>query len=883
MIRLTVMSSVLLLVGITASAADTLSTPIAVPLIGTQGPAGAYPSRQVVTARGGASQTGLIAVRLFGMTHPCPEDLAILLVHNNTDKFLLLSNAGGCRPFQGTDVAISPLGFAFPDTQAPTPPYGATLFLAPSNYGPAPVFAAPAPPGPYVLGLPPITTNINGTWDLYVFDTTADNRGVISGGWSLEYSTDVLITSPQTLVPLPGTGTVPGTAGAYPITFDLTGVPVGVDVTRVIVDVTLQHTFPDDVRLVLQSPSGTAVALMANAGGSVDIAPGTLLRFIDGGLLMADAGPIVATAYSPGQVFGGGSAIPAPGPALPHGLTFGEFFGEPVRGTWNLYAYDDVGGESGQITSVSLLIETEILRNPQLAPVPATSTQPFTRLAVTAVGAASPHHATWRVTNGAGATYFDAGPFIQVPGTNTFVADVPLKAGTNTIAYRLGNTKGESLTTSTTVTVNEFTYSLAEGATGAFFDMDLTLVNPAAVPAPVAIDFLPQGGGTLTYSDSVAANTPLQLAVDTIVPNGAMSTVVHSQNAVPLAVERTMSWDSTGYGGHGGSAVGPSTRWLFAEGSQGYFNTFVLLANDNTGPVDVTVRFLVEGAGVVTVPVTIAAKQRFTLFAGDVPGVRNTSFGIDITSTLPIIAERAMYLPGAHLFEGGHESAGVNATSREWFLAEGATGDFFEDFVLIANPNAGIATVHVTFLLTSGVTITKTVTVPANSRRTFNVETEDTRLAAADVSIAFTSDIGVVVERAMYWPNISQGWRDAHNSFGLTSLGLRWGLADGRIGGPRDYQTFVLLANPNPHPAEVQVRFLKPTFAVTRTFTLLPSSRRTIFTNAEVSELGDGTFGVEVQVLNYQAIAVEKAMYWNAGGESFAAGTNVTASRLPPP
>ena len=192
MIRLTVMSSVLLLVvGITASAADTLSTPIAVPLIGTQGPAGAYPSRQVVTARGGASQTGQVVIRLFGVTHPCPEDLAILLVRNNTDKFLLMSNAGGCRPFQGTDVAFNPVGAAFPDTQAPTPPFGATLTLAPSNYGPAPVFPAPAPPGPYVLGLPPSTTNINGTWDLYVFDTTTDNRGVISGGWSFEYNTDV--------------------------------------------------------------------------------------------------------------------------------------------------------------------------------------------------------------------------------------------------------------------------------------------------------------------------------------------------------------------------------------------------------------------------------------------------------------------------------------------------------------------------------------------------------------------------------------------------------------------------------------------------------------------------------------------------------------------
>ena len=46
---------------------------------------------------------------------------------------------------------------------------------------------------------------------------------------------------------------------------------------------TMRHTFPDDVRLVLQSPSGTAVALMANAGGGVDLAPGTVLTFVDGG------------------------------------------------------------------------------------------------------------------------------------------------------------------------------------------------------------------------------------------------------------------------------------------------------------------------------------------------------------------------------------------------------------------------------------------------------------------------------------------------------------------------------------------------------------------------------------------------------------------------
>jgi hypothetical protein len=82
------------------------------------------------------------------------------------------------------------------------------------------------------------------------------------------------------------------------------------------------------------------------------------------------------------------------------------------------------------------------------------------------------------------------------------------------------------------------------------------------------------------------------------------------------------------------------------------------------------VRFLLEGGGVVNVNISVAAKSRHTLFAGDVPALVGQSFGIDITSVYPIIAERSMYLPGARLFEGGHESAGVDAASKLWFLAE---------------------------------------------------------------------------------------------------------------------------------------------------------------------------------------------------------------------
>ena len=36
-------------------------------------------------------------------------------------------------------------------------------------------------------------------------------------------------------------------------------------------------------------------------------------------------------------------------------------------------------------------------------------------------------------------------------------------------------------------------------------------------------------------------------------------------------------------GGHGGTAASPAHRWLFAEGSQGFFDTYVLVTNANAG------------------------------------------------------------------------------------------------------------------------------------------------------------------------------------------------------------------------------------------------------------------------------------------------------------
>jgi subtilisin-like proprotein convertase family protein len=865
-------------------------TPIAIPLIGTSGVSSPYPSAITLTPPGGSLNIpDFFTVTLHAVTHPCPEDLAVLLVRDGDDarKFLLMSNAGGCHPLQGTDVVFGGFASPLPDEDPVTTPYGSRLTIRTSNYGAQPSFPAPAPAGPYLTSLPPA---LFGTWKLYVLDQRANNRGVIAGGWSLTYD-HVFQVSGTYPVPV-GIPDV-GTAGVYPITFDASAATPDARVTHLEFVMGIEHTYSDDLRIVLESPDGTAVVVMANAGGPYDWTSATTIFFADGSPPIPDEGPVgtgMFVNYRPGSEYGGPTpSLPAPAPPAPYATAFSAFNGHLARGVWKLWIYDDESPDGGNYLGANLNITTDRGAPTSTIILPTetptyTATQPILPLFAQIDNVEGTFSTTWRVTSNG--SFYDAGSLEVLPhaGVSAFArSNIPVKKGTNVVQMRTTSTSGAIVEQTVTITVNEFAYTLSEGATGGFFDEDVTLGNAADVAAPVRVDFLQEGASPVTHYNNVAPNAPLQLHVDDLVPPGAVSTVVHSTDAVPLAVERTMSWDSTGYGGSGGTAISPDLQWLFAEGSQGYFDTYLLLANDNDASVSATVRFLLEGGGVFTYPVTLDAHKRRTIYAGDIPALINTSFGMEVTADAPITAERAMYFPhtGARVFEGGHEAAGVNSTSRHWFLAEGATGPFFECFILLSNPSTITAHATLTYLLPNGDTIPQSIDVPANGRATVNVETVDSRLLNTAVSTIVTADRGIIVERSMYWPDIPIGWREAHNSMGVTDPALRWGVSDIRVGGPRAYQTYVLLANPNVATAEVQVRLLRSGAApIVQTYTLPPTSRTNIFA-ADLAG-APGTYSAEVQVLNYQPIVVEKALYWKSGAEIWAAGTGVVATALPP-
>jgi len=213
---------------------------------------------------------------------------------------------------------------------------------------------------------------------------------------------------------------------------------------------------------------------------------------------------------------------------------------------------------------------------------------------------------------------------------------------------------------------------LAEGATGTFFDTRLAIANPTQAPALVLTRFQ-KGDGTTIRDYRVLP--PMQRTTIDVEGLGGLeaaefSTLVEAD--VQVVVDRTMTWDQTGYGSHAerGILTRTATKWYFAEGATFFnFNLFYLIQNPNTQTAQVRVTYLLPSGNPLVKDYVVTPQSRFNIWV-DNEGLTDPALAplanaelsaiIESTNGVPIIAERAMYLdqPGRAL-GAGHESAGV--------------------------------------------------------------------------------------------------------------------------------------------------------------------------------------------------------------------------------
>jgi sugar lactone lactonase YvrE len=438
---------------------------------------------------------------------------------------------------------------------------------------------------------------------------------------------------------------------------------------------------------------------------------------------------------------------------------------------------------------------------------------------------------------------------------------------------------------------------LAEGATSSFIDTRLALLNPGDVDTTATVTFQLTGGAPVEVTLDVAAKRRVTLYPKDIpgLENAEFATQVESERQ--LVVDRTLSWDvANGYGAHAETAVpDPSLTWYLAEGAtHSGFNLFYLMQNPNPVEAQVRVRFFRPSGSPLEKTYTLLPASRTNIWVNleEFPGLGAALAATDVSASFeslngqPIIVERALYLdrPGQP-FAAGHASAGVVRPATAWFLAEGATGPYFDLFLLIANPTNNDAEVEAAFLLPDGTVIVKRHTVKASTRYTVWVDGQDPLLAntAVSTSMVSTNGVPIIVERAQWWPGTFEQWYEAHNSPGATQTLSRWAMAEGEVGGPRGIDTFILIANTSARSGDVNVTLVfEDGTTAERTFAVSGRSRFNVDVRAEFPAAIGRRFGAIVESLGPKPadIVVERAMYWDASGQRWAAGTNALATPL---
>jgi uncharacterized repeat protein (TIGR01451 family) len=261
---------------------------IIIPEIGT---ADNYPSQILVSGLTNGATNLLVTkvtVTLNGFAHTFPHDVNILLQDPAGQELIVMGHAGG--PYPVTNLTLT-----FADAAAQSLPTGQLTSgtYLPTDYAPIDIFPGLAPASSADVLALFNGTNPNGYWSLYVYDDSAGNAGVITGGWSLGL-TALDLVNPAALLAIGMTSAPDPVFGGNYLNYQITVTNLGPDTAASVV---ITDTLPASVTFVSATPSqGT----FTNTGDTVICSLGSISNGATAALgiqvLAGAAGTVVNTA-----------------------------------------------------------------------------------------------------------------------------------------------------------------------------------------------------------------------------------------------------------------------------------------------------------------------------------------------------------------------------------------------------------------------------------------------------------------------------------------------------------------------------------------------------------------------------------------------------------
>jgi hypothetical protein len=145
-----------------------------------------------------------------------------------------------------------------------------------------------------------------------------------------------------------------------------------------------------------------------------------------------------------------------------------------------------------------------------------------------------------------------------------------------------------------------------------------------------------------------------------------------------------------------------------------------------------------------------------------------------------------------------------NSKLSSFYFAEGTTRANFQEYLCLGNSGGLAASAQVTYMFTDGTTKDASYSVPANSRKTVDVNSEVG--AGKDVSISIlSSSPNLVAERPMYF-NYNGQWTGGSDALGAVAPNTKWYFAEGNT--LPEFDQYVTVLNPGGAAADLTFHYM---------------------------------------------------------------------------
>jgi len=212
-----------------------------------------------------------------------------------------------------------------------------------------------------------------------------------------------------------------------------------------------------------------------------------------------------------------------------------------------------------------------------------------------------------------------------------------------------------------------------------------------------------------------------------------------------------------------------------------------------------------------------------------------------------------------------------------FYFAEGYTGENFQEYACLANPNGTAAPAWVTCTYTDGTTLSQYYSLNPTSRLTVDIN----QLAGAGKELSMrivSTSANVVAERPMYY-DYKGAWSGGHDVIGATAPAADWYFAEGTT--LQGFDEYITVLNPQGGAAHLTFRYMvEGQGEIDKQETVNPSSRATF---KAVDHVGTGK-NISLCVHSDVPIVAERPTYFiysGLGDHGWTGGHDVVGANAP--